>query len=137
MPHRQIEVSPVDVRVIREVENLTMTKEHYTVLSQILAATMPKQPFVLLKCLRKALEDNKVFILYKVFAAMLRNIGVQMEYEQEKLLKELLVERQLMRLSRIGDMSADVGLPHSVHPRSHQTAGLSRNRDEAYRRPQS
>lgn len=112
MPHRQIEVSSVDVKVIRDVEDLKLTKEHYQILSLVLGATMPKQPTTLQDCLRKAIDDNKVFFTYKTLGQMLRNIGVQLEYKQEKILKELLVERQIMRLSRIGDMTADVDFVH-------------------------
>jgi hypothetical protein len=58
------------------------------------------------------MEDRKVFLQYKVFERMLKNIGISMEYSKQKLFKELLVEKKIMRLSQIGDTSADVRYVH-------------------------
>lgn len=112
MPHRQIEVSAVDTRVLREVDRLSVSKSHFEVLSSVLAATLPRQPTAIQDCLKKAMEDRKVFLQYKVFERMLKNIGISMEYSKQKLFKELLVEKQIMRLSQIGDTSADVRYVH-------------------------
>ena len=108
MPHREIEINKIDARVIREIEDFTITKNHYMVLGKVLAATMPKQPFAIQDCLTKALEDNKIFFPFKVFNTILRNIGVVLSYDEEKLIKELFLSKKLMRLSRMGDVTADV-----------------------------
>lgn len=77
-----------------------------------MAATLPKQDTCLQDCLRKAWDDNKAFIRYSDFNNMLKNIGVYPTYEQEKLIKELLVHKRILRVARIGDIHADVRYCH-------------------------
>lgn len=94
--------------MVREATHTVVTKAHFDALSHMLAATLPRQDTVLQDCLRKAWEDNKVFLQYKDFSMMINNIGVKPTYEQEKMIKELLVHKKILRIAKMGDIHADV-----------------------------
>ena len=98
------------------VNGVKIDSTHIENISSILYRTYPYQPYILQTCLKRALRESE-FIRYDDFDRMMLNIGVKLGGAEEKKLKELLMDRKLMRIRDVYDSSSDVHSAHSVHHR--------------------
>lgn len=108
-----VELRPMAEHEVLKLNTLKIGQVHVDNLTHILCKTFPYQPNILQNCLRSAAETQAV-IAYEAFDQMLRNIGVFLDSQQERRVKELLLDRRLIRVSSYGDYESDVDRRHPV-----------------------
>lgn len=72
---------------------------HLNSFAAIVNRTLPKQPRAIQNALELSLKDSPN-IAFPVFKQIILNLGVNVTIGEERLLKELLVERNVMKLDR-------------------------------------
>ncbi len=108
-----IELKPMADHEVIKLNTLKIGQVHVDNLTHILCKTFPYQPNIIQNCLRTAAKSQAV-VTYESFDQMLRNIGVFLDSQQERRVKELLLDRRLIRVSNYGDYESDVRLHHAV-----------------------
>lgn len=102
-----VELRPMADHEVLKLNTLKIGQVHVDNLTHILCKTFPYQPSILQNCLRNA-SQAQAAITYETFDKMLRNIGVFLDSQQERRVKELLLDRRLIRVSSYGDYESDV-----------------------------
>jgi hypothetical protein len=108
-----VALRPMAEKDVLKLNSLKIGQAHVDNLVHILCKTFPHQPRILQSCLRTAAQSQAA-IGYESFDQLLRNIGVFLDSQQERVVKELFLDRRLIRVASFGDYESDVGPAHPV-----------------------
>ena len=101
-----VEFKELDPASVLKLNTVVLDAKHYVNLQTLIGKTLPFQPRAIQKCIEKAIDQNQI-ITYNDFVNILLNVGILMTIDQERLLQNMLIEKRLLKLERIMDLSSE------------------------------